>query len=98
MNIVFDPLALAEMEDASEFYDVKSPGLGERFKKEIKRGLKLIRDHPEAWAKENKDLRRYLLHAFPYKIIYSIEPEYIYIVAVAHCHRQPDYWIDRIIQ
>ena len=31
-------------------------------------------------------------------IIYSIESEYIYIVAVAHCHGQPDYWIDRIIQ
>ena len=37
-----------------------------------------------------------LITKFPYKIIYSIEEDYILILAVAHQHQKPDYWIDRI--
>ncbi len=55
-----------------------------------------IYEYHEAWAKEKNDVRRYFLHKFPYKILYSIESDYIYIIAVAHCHRKPEYWIERI--
>jgi hypothetical protein len=27
----------------------------------------------------------------------SIEKDHIFIIAVAHCHRRPDYWVDRIL-
>lgn len=27
-----------------------------------------------------------------------IEESYIYIIAIAHCHRRPDYWIDRMLE
>lgn len=28
----------------------------------------------------------------------QLEEDYIYIIAIAHCHRRPDYWIDRIFK
>jgi hypothetical protein len=98
VKIVFDKLAQLEFDDASEYYEFEVPGLGTRFREEVKRGIRRIREYPDAWAKEKNDVRRYLLHRFPYKILYSIEQDYIYVIAIAHCHRRPDYWIDRILE
>ena len=98
MKIVLDQLAQLELDDASEYYEFETPGLGAQFRDEIKHGIRRIREYPGAWAKEKSDVRRYLLHKFPYKILYSIEENYIYIIAIAHYHRRPDYWIDRILE
>lgn len=97
MKVLFDKLANLELDDASEYYEFEVPGLGVRFKEEVKRGIRRICEYPGTWAIEKGDVRRYLLHMFPYKILYSIEKDYIYIIAIAHCHRRPDYWIDRIL-
>jgi plasmid stabilization system protein ParE len=97
MNVIFDILARLELDDATEYYDLEQPGLGKRFRNEVKQGIRRIRDYPIAWSKEKGDVRRYVLHKFPYKILYSIEDGYIYIIAIAHGHRRPNYWIDRIL-
>jgi len=97
MKVVFDKLAQLELDDATEYYEVESPGLGVRFRDEVKRGIRRICEHPDAWAKEKFDVRRYILHKFPYKVLYSIEDNYIYIIAIAHGHRRPNYWIGRIL-
>ncbi|MBT4287197.1 MAG: type II toxin-antitoxin system RelE/ParE family toxin [Deltaproteobacteria bacterium] len=39
--------------------------------------------------------RRCLIPKFPYGIIYVIESDHIYIVAVAHTMRKPAYWAER---
>ena len=36
-----------------------------------------------------------LLSRFPYKLLFSIETEYLYVLALAHHHRAPDYWVNR---
>lgn len=40
--------------------------------------------------------RRCLVYKFPYGIIFSVENEFIYIIAVMHLKRKPDYWLDRL--
>lgn len=96
MKIIFDDLAKAEYEDAVEYYEIEVPGLGIRFKNEIKRALRTIKKFPKIRMIEEGDIRRYILHKFPFKILYSIEKDYIYIIAVAHTHREPMYWINRV--
>jgi plasmid stabilization system protein ParE len=97
MKVILDKLAILEIDDASEFYELEVPGLGTRFREEVKKGIRRICEYPNAWKKEKGCVRRYILHKFPYKIIYSIEKDYIYIIAIAHGHRRPNYWIDRIL-
>jgi len=97
MDVLFDQLARLELEDAIEFYELEVPGLGIRFQKEIKQAIRRIREYPLAWTREKGDVRKYILHKFPYKILYSIEEGYIYIIAIAHGHRRPNYWVDRIL-
>lgn len=55
-----------------------------------------IVENPEQWKPLDKDVRRYLTRVFPYAILYTIEPDYILITAVMHCHREPGYWKHRI--
>jgi plasmid stabilization system protein ParE len=95
MNVLFSRLAQQELEDAIDFYEMQLQGLGTRFRAEVKKAALRIKDYPEAWSLEKDGIRKCLLHTFPYKLLYSIEKDYIFIIAVAHLHRQPDYWIDR---
>jgi len=93
MKVLFSKFAKQELEDAVAFYQTEQIGLGNAFKNEIKSSLKRISEHPEAWSIELNEVRKALLHRFPYKILYSIEKDCILILAIAHQHRKPDYWI-----
>ena len=33
---------------------------------------------------------------FPYAVLYTVEHDYVLIVAVMHCHCEPDYWLHRL--
>lgn len=93
MKILFSKFAKQELDDAFAYYETEQSGLGFLFKNEIKSSLKRITEHPDAWSIEINEVRKALLHRFPYKILYSIEKDCILILAIAHQHRKPDYWI-----
>lgn len=97
MNIIFNELARDELEDAVKCYNLELSGLGDIFKDEIKKSLKRILEYPAAWPSITQDIHKYILHRFPYKILYSIEKDHIYIIAIAHQHRKPNDWIDRYL-
>ncbi len=94
MKIIFSRLAQQELDDAVRYYELHHPGLGRRFKEEVRKAALRIAEYPEAWSIDREDIRKCLLHKFPYKLLYSIEEDHIVIVAVAHQHRRPDYWVD----
>ena len=96
MNIRIAKIARQEFNEAREFYEIEQAGLGARFKKEIKNAILRIKQFPFAWTIERGEVRHYLVHKFPYKILYSIQQDNIVILAFAHQHRKPNYWIDRI--
>ena len=89
-------IARLEFDEAKEFYEIEQPDLGTQFDEQIKHSLLRIQQYPQAWPTERKEIRRYVVHKFPYKILYSIQDDKIVVLAFAHLHRQPDYWIDRI--
>ena len=95
MQILFTKIARQELDDAVRYYDLEYPGLGRRFREEVRKAALRIALHPEAWSRERGDVRKCLLHKFPYKLMYSIEKDHILIIAVAHQHRRPDYWVGR---
>ena len=95
MQLVFSALARDELAEAKHHYNRQQPGLGEQFQHEARIAAKRILEHPLAWQFERAPFRRFLLDRFPYKILYVVEDESILIIAVAHQHRQPDYWVDQ---
>ena len=98
MNVEFIEPASIELDDAIEYYNLQSHGFGEKFLDEVLQTIDLIVLFPEAWSEVTKHTRKALLRKFPYNVIYTIHKKKIYILAVAHQHREPEYWIDRVIK
>ena len=95
MRVIFSKLARQELDTATRYYEVEFQGLGNQFRDEVKKAAIRITEYPQAWSVECGDVRKCLLHKFPYKLLYSIEEDHIFIIAVAHQHRRPDFWIER---
>ena len=93
MEVIFSVYAKQELEDAIGFYELEFEGLGRRFKEEVRKASLRIAEYPVAWSVERGDIRKCLLLKFPYKLLYSVEEDHIFIIAVAHQHRKPDYWM-----
>jgi len=70
--------------------------LGWRFKSEVRTAIDRILETPERWRVLEADVRRCLVNVFPYSVIYTIERDFILIVAVAHHKREPGYWKHRL--
>jgi len=70
--------------------------LGYDFSLETFAALDRIIAFPKAWLIIEDGIRRSLVRRFPYGILYAEEQDKIYIGAVMHLHRDPDYWKHRI--
>jgi toxin ParE1/3/4 len=96
MRYEFHPEALEEFEAAARFYAECQDGLELRFIACIEAALRQILEDPARLRILQDDIRRCLVRVFPYAILYSIEPDYVLIVAVMHCSREPGYWRHRV--
>jgi toxin ParE2 len=85
-----------DLREAIRYYEAQRPGLGAELRDEIRSAPERIERFPEAWHPLSPNTRRCRTHRFPYGIIYQVRPDEILVVAVAHLHRRPDYWKDRI--
>jgi len=96
MKAEFHPRASEEIIETTAYYEGEVPGLGDRFIAEVERIVEVLCDQPNIGQSVGEELRRILLARFPYSLIYSIESERIWVIAVAHHRRRPGYWQDRI--
>ena len=92
MRYEFHPEALAEYEAATLYYAERDPAVGQRFIAAVEDAIDRILDSPTRWRVLDEDVRRCLTRVFPYGVLYTIEPDFVLIVAVMHCSRQPGYW------
>jgi plasmid stabilization system protein ParE len=95
MTLIFDPLAKREYEDAFEYYEAQEEGLGEKFRSAVWAAIAILERFPEIGEEVRPGIREILLRRFLYKLIYSVTDDAVYIIAVAHGHREPDYWLGR---
>jgi len=98
MRYEFHPEAFEEYGEAASWYETREPGLALRFVSEVEDAIGRILDGPERWRLVEDDVRRCLTHVFPYSILYTIEPNFVLIVAVAPCARKPGYWKERLVK
>ncbi|OCR00645.1 plasmid stabilization protein [Oscillatoriales cyanobacterium USR001] len=95
MKYVFHPEALAEYAEAIQYYAKQRSEVAQMFINAIEDAVYRIRESPTRWAIFDEDVRRCLTRKFPYSILYTIEEDYILILAVTHCSREPGYWKSR---
>ncbi|MCY7380170.1 MAG: type II toxin-antitoxin system RelE/ParE family toxin [Gemmatimonadaceae bacterium] len=96
MRLTFHPQARDEFVAAADYYESAVPGLGNRFLLSVRRATNLALMHPDAGTARAAVARRILVHGFPYDVIYRVRGEELEVLAVAHQHRRPGYWRDRL--
>ena len=96
MKYSFHPEAEVEFNQAIDYYENCAEGLGYDFAIEVYSAVERIVAYPKAWTILTEDVRRCLTRRFPYGVLYTEEPERIFILAVMHLHRAPDYWKHRL--
>ena len=96
MNYSFHPDAKLELFEALIYYEKCSAGLGLEFSEEIYSSIQQILRFPIAWSPTSKNTRRCLAKRFPYGIIYAINEDDIFILAIMHLNRKPNYWHKRL--
>jgi plasmid stabilization system protein ParE len=95
MTVIILGEAEEEFAQSVAYYESKETGLGARFRNEVAKGMQRILRHPELPRLRPKGYRRLNLRVFPHYIAYIIRGETIWIVAIAHGHRRPEFWVDR---
>ena len=94
-RVEFHPHAQEEFISAAQFYEAKFENLGMAFIRSVQHTATTLREFPERGRRFGRRLRRVLVPGFPYALLYKLESDRIYIVAVAHVTRRPGYWRDR---
>jgi toxin ParE1/3/4 len=96
LPIKYHPVARLEADWAFDWYRDRSRRTADRFQRELERGQSAIQNAPDGWAAYLHGTRRYLLKRFPFVMVYRVVAHRIEIIAVAHGHRRPGYWADRM--
>ncbi len=94
-GIVYHPEALDELIKAARYYESCSPGLGNRFLDTVENATKFIGNNPYVFAEDDLGRRKFVIKNFPYIIIFKVRENSLFILAVAHGKRKPDYWEPR---
>ena len=95
MKVSFLIPAQSELDDAVVWYNRQAAGLGREFLDELDRAVRRAVAFPMSYPEIEPGIRRCRLARFPYGLIYGVDGEILVVVAVAHLHRLPRYWIDR---
>ena len=98
MKFRFTSVAEAEFSDAADFYENSETGIGNEFIDAVLSMIARIERYPHMGRPLKEKFRSIRTQAFPFNIIYEIHEEEIVIHAIAHHSRNPEYWINRIIE
>ncbi|WP_448266751.1 type II toxin-antitoxin system RelE/ParE family toxin [Nostoc sp. DSM 114159] len=91
--IVIHTKAREELDNSVGYYEKQKAGLGLDFLSEVEQSISKIQQNSNIGAPYKiVGLRRYVIQHFPYLIFYAEFEEFIWIVAIAHSKRRPDYW------
>lgn len=93
MNIQILQKAENELQEIVHYYEEQLTGLGQQFLAIFVRETAIISKTPYGWIKIGQKTRRFNMERFPYLILYVVEDDTIFITALAHQHRNPEYYL-----
>ena len=91
----FHPEAERELVSAQIWYEKRSEVAAQAFALELDKAIHRILESPQTYPMGRRGERRFILERFPYTILYRTEDDDVFVTAVAHHSRRPDYWRHR---
>lgn len=97
-EITVSEIAQFDIEEATDYYEIRRKGLGQLFLLSIKDTFKILSHNPFTYIKIYKEFRRALTKKFPYALFYKIDEtkKEVIILRVLSTYREPNYWKDNI--
>lgn len=84
--------AETDVADAQLWYTREGHHLGIAFVEEFARTVERISERPDQFPEVDRDVRRALLHRFPYATYFVRRVDSAILIAVLHQRRRPDVW------
>lgn len=96
-KIQIDKEALEDIQNASDWYNLASKGLGARFQKQVKAQVNTLSKNPLAYGIRYDAVRGMLLKKFPFLIHFTVDEtkKIVKIFGVFHTSRNPEIWKTR---
>lgn len=93
--------AVAEFDAAVRWYEAQEPGIGLALIDRAQQARQDIAVWPHAappftTADDGTVIRSKAVRGYPYRVVYTVEPDAILILAYAHERREPGYWLHRL--
>ncbi len=93
----FHPAAEAEHLEQIAWFEQQQLGLGRRFLTEVESAIARACASPMQHRVERApDVRRVVVHGFPFAILFREVGGVIQILAISHYRRRPGYWLPRV--
>jgi hypothetical protein len=96
MRVVLEHEAEQEMIEAAQYYEDQQKGLGVDLLDEVEIAIATIGRAPLRYGFYDRPIRSVALDRFPYRLLFAVESDRIFVVAVMHLHRRPGYWKHRL--
>jgi len=89
------PETIAEAAAAVKWYRERSDLASVALVAELDRAIASIAEAPDRWPQYLYETCRFLLHRFPFSVVYRRVKDIVEVIAVAHARRKPGYWKKR---
>jgi plasmid stabilization system protein ParE len=90
-RVSLHPQVVGEAGATREWYEARSPAAAEAFVLELDHAIDQIGRFPRRWPSYFYGTRRFLLHRYPFSVIYRKVGSEAEIPALAHASRRPGY-------
>ena len=87
--------AYRELDEAVRYIEARRTGYGIKFREEVVASMRFIIDHPKDHALRRSGFRYGLVRRFPYRVIYKVDGDVIFVAAIYHGKRKPYGWMSR---
>lgn len=94
-ELIIRPEAEIEINEAYDWYEARSRGLGGDFLLSVEAVLRAAARNPLQFAVVHRGIRRGLTRRFPYQVFFLDDDQRVIVLAVLHAKRNPERWKDR---
>jgi plasmid stabilization system protein ParE len=95
VNVQYHPEVGEDVAEALRRYDAVSERLGDEFREELRRTVRMAAANPGRFHLLKPGVRRANLKRFPYHLIYREIPDGIRVTLVRHHRREPSFGMER---
>lgn len=97
MKVEYHPLTTSDLNHAVTYYNRQQSGLGDQLRTEVYASIERVLASPAQFSVVSKDIRRCLVHRFPFAVLFRVVSEdTLRVLVIRHHRREPNFGLGRL--